>query len=41
MLGAYVQAMRLMKGVPYHPIKDFTLISMIVTTPYVVFSGSS
>ncbi|MEI6301182.1 MAG: tripartite tricarboxylate transporter substrate binding protein [Betaproteobacteria bacterium] len=41
MPGAHVLSTRLMKNVPYHPIRDFTPVSMIVTTPYVIFSGAN
>ncbi len=41
MPGAHVLSKHLMKNVPYHPIRDFSPISMIVTTPYVIFSGTN
>ena len=41
MPGAHVLRKHLMKSVPYHPIRDFTPVSMIVTMPYVIFSGTN
>ena len=39
MPGTHVLTPLLMKSVPYHPINDFTPISMLVFAPYVIFAA--
>ncbi len=39
MPGAHVLSPKLMKAVPFDPVADFSPVSLLVTTPYVIFGG--
>jgi tripartite-type tricarboxylate transporter receptor subunit TctC len=41
MPGTHVLTPRLLKSVPFHPINDFTPVSMLVFTPYVISGAKS